>query len=648
MSTTDGFDEAVRHHDARIDALGLSVWAGSEPTFTDRRAHTPEWLYAALGGDKEARARAMLRTLDDRRPGGAVLRTVGRRYPGETQPRWSLGLYRRRDGDALWHGPPDPALAPAEPLRFAVGSAAGTAAGCACVELPGLPTVARWLEVLHDLERAARSAALPALVIGGQAPPVDETVELTTVTPDPAVIEVNAAPSASATEFLCRSRDLYAAAAAAGLAPYRLYYNGTVADSGGGQITLGGPTPERSPFWREPRLLPRLLRYFIAHPSLSYLFAHDHVGPWGQSVRADERGPAAFDELALALALLDRQRELPPSTVWQALAPFLCDAAGNSHRADIKVEKLCNPHLAGRGRLGLVEFRALRMQHSPDRAAALACLLRAVVAMLVNTPHAAPPLPDWGRELHERFALPSYLGQDLAEVLRDLRAAGVGLGERIEARLARDEFRHWADLSLPGCTLELRRALEFWPLLGDATAPEHAGTSRLVDASTSRVELRLRPGPADAAHAGDAPAVDGRGWEIHAGGTRLPLRHERDAGGELKVFGLRHRSHVPAGGLHPTLGAQAPVELTLRHPDLGPSFAVTLHEWRPDGLAYDGVPAGLDDARQRRSARVTLHEHPSGPGDGQCRGAAQACAATAGQPSVPGLGAFCLDLRHPR
>ena len=31
--------------------------------------------------------------------------------------------------------------------------------------------------------------------------------------------------------------------------PYRLYFNGTVADSGGGgQITLGGPTPQDSPF----------------------------------------------------------------------------------------------------------------------------------------------------------------------------------------------------------------------------------------------------------------------------------------------------------------------------------------------------------------------------------------------------------------
>jgi len=33
----------------------LSIWVGSEPTFTDRLAQTPEWLHQALGGDKECR-----------------------------------------------------------------------------------------------------------------------------------------------------------------------------------------------------------------------------------------------------------------------------------------------------------------------------------------------------------------------------------------------------------------------------------------------------------------------------------------------------------------------------------------------------------------------------------------------------------------
>ena len=38
MWTRDEFDAAVRRHDARVAALGLTIWVGSEPTFTDRHA----------------------------------------------------------------------------------------------------------------------------------------------------------------------------------------------------------------------------------------------------------------------------------------------------------------------------------------------------------------------------------------------------------------------------------------------------------------------------------------------------------------------------------------------------------------------------------------------------------------------------------
>ena len=92
MSTTDGFAAAVRDHDERIAAMGLAIWVGSEPTFTDRTAHSPEWLSQALGGDKERRAKALLGGLCRRRSGGVVLRSVGRQYPGEEQPRLNLGL----------------------------------------------------------------------------------------------------------------------------------------------------------------------------------------------------------------------------------------------------------------------------------------------------------------------------------------------------------------------------------------------------------------------------------------------------------------------------------------------------------------------------------------------------------------------------
>ena len=118
----------------------------------------------------------------------------------------------------------------------------------ACIELPLFTAVPLFLAVLEGLEQASLACRLPALIVAGYLPPVDATVELTTVTPDPAVIEINTAPSEDAERFLWCSREIYAAAADEGLAPYRLYFNGTVADSGGGgQITLGGPVATGQP-----------------------------------------------------------------------------------------------------------------------------------------------------------------------------------------------------------------------------------------------------------------------------------------------------------------------------------------------------------------------------------------------------------------
>jgi uncharacterized protein (DUF2126 family) len=713
MWTNEEFEAAVGRHDSAIAARGLTLWVGCEPTFTDRSEQSPEWLNKALGGDKEARAQALIGHLGRDFPGAVLLRSVGRQYPGEERPRWNLGLYGRRDRTPIWHGPLDPILltpaataaartvGPADLESWTAALATGfTAQGwrvtplpagkaherrlmmrtsdtvaipdfhdrrlgersvhdrptpasglldelaatgvylfvlgleevdqraTARIELPMFDSPALFLAVLDCLAQAARAGALPALIVAGYPPPVDVTMAWTTVTPDPAVIEINSAPSVDAAGFLGCSREIHAAAAAQALAPYRLYFNGTVADSGGaGQITLGGPSPQASPFLRELRLLPRLLRFFNRHPALSYLYAHDFVGSSGQSVRTDERGVDAFDELVLALDLLQRAPQLSPELLWHSLAPFLCDAAGNSHRAEVNIEKLWNPFLTGRGKQGLVEFRALRMQHTPERATALACLFRAVTAMLSSQEYALP-LIDWGRELHERFALPFYLEQDLQAVLQALANADLALGEAIEAVLLADEFRLWGEVPLPGCTLEVRRALEFWPLLGDSASPEQGGSSRLVDASTTRVELRLRP-----LESSGAGWQEWQNWQILVEGVALPMARELDRGGPLKVFGLRYRTFVPGWGLHPALPAQVPVRLLLRHPGQALDHLVTLHEWRPDGRGYAGLPTDLAQARQRRAERVSVERVP--------RAAAQAS-----HPApVPGLGAFCLDLR---
>ena len=667
QDTTD-FERAVRAHDEAVAAMGLAIWVGTEPTFTDRFSEAPEWLSTALGEDKATRAEQLLCALQGRM-GGLVLRTQGRQYPGEDKPRWCLGLYARRDGTPVWHGPPDPAFATtgasdcdlgalsnalctrlreigcavrslaadegclhvfarfpytdhmtleddprarrSEPMSvdpgneeipttdglpcFVIDCIAWQDAKVARIALPDCESVDQFGRCLAAIGTAATNAGLPALILTGHPPPVDASVSWTTITPDPAVIEINMAPYPDVTGLLAATRALYAASAELGLAPYRLYYNGSVADSGGGgQITFGGPSPQESPFFVAPRVLPRLVRYLNRHPALSYLFAHDHIGGSGQAVRADERGRDAFRELRLALALLERGPPPDAETLWSGLSHLLTDAVGNSHRAELNIEKLWNPYIPGRGKLGLVELRALRMQHTPERAAALATLLRAIIAMLSVRDFDAP-LRDHGDDLHDRYALPYYLERDLEEVLADLSTAGLGLDAPLTELLRRNSVRLIARVPHRDCELTIRRAVEFWPLIGDVGRQDQE-TSRLVDASTTRVEICLRT-------VEGTTAEDFDDWRLAVDTVQLPWRAEQEPQGPAKVFGLRYRSFVPWQGLHPALPAQGPLSLTLWHPAHADALHLTLHDWRPSGGGYDGLPADLAEAAARRAER---------------------------------------------
>jgi uncharacterized protein (DUF2126 family) len=493
-----------------------------------------------------------------------------------------------------------------------------------CLELPACAEVNLFLDLLETVGAAAREVGLPGLILTGFPPPVDATVAWTTLTPDPAVVEVNMAPAPNVATFLRATRASFAAAAAAGLAPYRLHYNGQLTDSGGGgQITLGGSRPDSSPFLSYPHLLPALISYFNRHPALSFYFAGDFVGSSSQAPRPDERTGEIFAELALALALLQRQRNPTPEQLWQSLSPFLADSAGNSHRAELNIEKLWNPWLPGRGQWGLVEFRAFRMPSTPERLAALAALLRAIIALLIQTPDYPPPI-HWGQELHDRFALPYYLRADLWEVLDELARAGLGMGQPLIAELLNERYYALGETVCDDCRLSVRRGLEFWPLLGDALAQEH-GHSRLVDASTARLEISL------SALAGATTAL--ADWRLTVNGYRLPLRREDELDGETWLYGLRYRRFKPWTGLHPTLDAQGPITLLLSHPRRPEALRITLHEWKPQGGGYDGLPADLEDAAARRAERFVVERLDV------------AATAPPREPPSSALTPHCLDLR---
>ncbi len=376
----------------------------------------------------------------------------------------------------------------------------------AVIELPELPDVPTFIQLLQCIEQAAKEAHLESLVIQGFPPPVDADVAWTTITPDPAVIEINQAPADNSVNFYRYCELFYSAAQTLGLFPYRLHYNGVVSDSGGGgQFTLGGPEPLISPFFLYPHLLPRLVRYLNAHPVLSYWFAPPSIGSSSQSPRTDESVFESFLELSLALEQLEKIENPSPEFIWRSLSPFLVDPSGNPHRSELNIEKLWNPYLPGRGCLGLVEFRAFRMSRSPQCATAISVLLRSIAAMLRRQDKAAALL-NHGLALHDKYALPFYLQRDFREIFKDLQDAGLPLHDAIKAVLLEEPVRFIGKASFHACSVELHHALEFWPLVGDVASQENGG-SRLIDASTTRIQIILSMEHGKAAQLGD--------WEIY-------------------------------------------------------------------------------------------------------------------------------------
>jgi uncharacterized protein (DUF2126 family) len=412
------------------------------------------------------------------------------------------------------------------------------------------------------------------------------------VTPDPGVVEVNMAPEASVVAFAQQAEHIYSAARRAGLSATRHRFNGDVADSGGGgQISLGGPSPEASPFVRYPHVLPALIRYVNNHPSLSYWFASECVGSASQGPRPDEGTRERWDELALTLDWLETladRGELPPDRLWEALGPLLVDASGNGHRAELNVEKLWSPHITPHasepqgmrhGKMGIVELRAIRMPARPSMLAAAAALFRSIVARLIVSDY-REDLIDWHDELHDRFALPSALERDLRHVLGDLDEHALGIPAVLRNEL--DAFRAPGIVCRLGdAILTLRPALEFWPLVGDVASQERAG-ARLVDASTARVEIVLEGGP-------DRIAINGR-WAHPSG--------------DLRAIGVRRRIYQPSPGLHPGLPTNDP--LVVEWAWGGRVQRIELYAWQAGGGPYAGLPLDEGDALARRTDRIRI------------------------------------------
>ena len=669
--TSDWMLATAAEAEARLQAAGIRLTLGGEPTYVPFEPVGAEWTVAADGPTKLTYARALALELQRRVwPGSTLMYCPGKRYDGEVNPRWALRLITGPDGHPVVRWPQDgePSstaalgrpknLKKAKPLPGkragdflkALGEALGCplhplklrdphdpdlrvwavplchleepdpvdgssgwqaaewslakplrellpASGPAGLRLPlqffpagvlrqvltleigadgwslFLPPLAR--QPLHQLLEliAAASAGWSRPELSGVLPiDVDGHWQVLGLTADPGVLEVNLPVCHSWIAYAGWIHTLDEVGDLVGLRSWKQNGARVEGTGGGNHLLWGGPSLETNPFFHRPAWLVGILRFWQHHPSLSYLFGNRSVGPASQSPRLDE-GSASRLDLNLAHAAIEALPEGDQRLlISETLRHIHADRSGNTHRSEISFDKFWNPAWGG-GCQGLIEFRAIESLPRPEWTAAIALLWSSLAAYLLEPSHRPTGLAAFGARLEDELQLPAALWRDLEQVIGLLQADGLDIEEEPFRQIWEWRFPLLLDWQRDEASLEIRQALEPWPLLCD-TPVQGGSTSRFVDSSLQRLEIRANPAFL-ASH------------RLRLNGGLLPL-----GDGWL---GLRYRQSSLYPSLHPCIDPHLPLRLVIetRHESQAQAGPEPVARFQFDGGDDDMVPVAF-------------------------------------------------------
>jgi len=454
------------------------------------------------------------------------------------------------------------------------------------VFMPPTQRVEDYLDLVSAVEQTCANLKLP-VIMEGYLPPPDDRIEYFKVTPDPGVIEVNTQPSASWDALVTLTETLYEEARLSRLGTEKFDLDGYHTGTGGGNhIVMGGRTPADSPFLRRPDLLGSMIRFWNNHPSLSYLFSGKFIGPTSQAPRMDESRHDAAYEMEIALDQLPAPGQFAPMWMVDRLfRDLLVDLTGNTHRAEICIDKLYSPD-SSTGRLGLVELRGFEMPPHAQMSLAQQLLIRGAIAAFWQRRYERP-LIHWGPRLHDRYLLPHFVWEDLENLVGELAEMGIPLSASWYAPHHEFRFPLIGELTLDGMRVELRSAIEPWYVMGEE--PGASGTTRFVDSSLERMQVMVE-------------GFDPERFAVTCYGYEVPL-HETGTSGRL-VAGVRYRAWQPPRCLHPTIPVQTPLQFDIvdrrKRRSIG---GCRYHAVHPGGVAHDQFPVNAKEAESRRAGR---------------------------------------------